>query len=205
MRIRNVGNAKEILESCLFCYLSWKNISKPIFDNQNPIHIEIGMGKGQFLLGMAKTYPNINFIGIERYDSIIARAIEKIGEGLPNLCIIRMDAKNLKELFTHEIDTIYLNFSDPWPKKRHAKRRLTSTDFLEIYDHISKDTPKIIMKTDNDNLFESSIQSLNSYGYLFDELYLDITNSDLFNIETEYEQKFKKKGNPIHYLRAHKK
>lgn len=205
MRIRNVGNAKEILESCPYCFLDWKKVPKIIFENNNPIHIEIGMGKGQFLLEMAKTYPEVNFIGIERYDSIIARAIEKIGESLPNLRIIRMDAKDLKELFTHKIDTIYLNFSDPWPKKRHAKRRLTSTDFLEVYDHISKKNPNIIMKTDNDLLFESSVMSLNSYGYVFDEIYLDITNSELFNIETEYEQKFKKKGQSIHYLRAHKK
>lgn len=202
MRIRNVKNAKQILEETPYCYTVLPEKGHRFFSNDHPIHLEIGMGKGTFLYEMAKAFPEINFIGIERYDSILVRAIEKIGEGLPNLKIIRMDALEVASIFDHSIDVIYLNFSDPWPKARHAKRRLTSEVFLQEYDKVFKGRATIQMKTDNDGLFESSICSLSTYGYHFEEVLLDLSRTDHFNIPTEYESKFRSMGMPIHYLKA---
>lgn len=174
-----------------------------IFGNDNPIHIEIGTGKGNFIIGKAISNPNINFIGIEKYDSVIARALEKIPEGLNNLKMIRMDALNIENVFKKEIEVIYLNFSDPWPKKRWYKRRLTSSLFLEKYDSIFKNNKCIIQKTDNTSLFEYSICSLSQYGYVIEDISFDLHHSDIEgNIMTEYEAKYSKKGNPIYYLKA---
>lgn len=209
LRIRNIKNAKEIVSSNEYVILnpeSYKNNFSTLFGNNNPIHLEIGMGKGNFLIGMAKKYPNINFIGVERYESILVRAVGKLSdEKLNNLKIICVDALNLGDIFGKEIDTIYLNFSDPWPKKRHAKRRLTSDIFLRIYDQIFKDEKKIIQKTDNILLFASSITSLSQYGYTFEEVTLDLASSDIDNVMTEYEEKFSNKGYKINYLKATKK
>lgn len=174
-----------------------------IFENDNPIHIEIGTGKGNFIIGKAISNPNINFIGIEKYDSVIARALEKIPEGLNNLKMIRLDALNIENVFKKEIEVIYLNFSDPWPKKRWYKRRLTSSLFLEKYDLIFKNNKCIIQKTDNTSLFEYSICSLSQYGYVIEDISFDLHHSDIEgNIMTEYEAKYSKKGNPIYYLKA---
>ncbi len=207
MRLRNVKNKEEILSNCPFLirngeeYLGkWKDL----FDNNNPIYIEIGMGKGDFIIENAKNYPNINFIGIEKYDSVIARACEKVPEGLNNLFLVRMDALDIDKTFKKEIDLIYLNFSDPWPKKRHSDRRLTSHIFLEKYDHIFKNKKEIIQKTDNKNLFEYSIVSLSTYGYTIDDITFDLHNRDENIIMTEYEKKFTSKGNNIYYLVATK-
>ena len=179
---------------------------KKIFNNNNPINIEIGMRKGNFIIGMAEKYPNINFIGIEKYESVMVRAIEKLNNiDLPNLKLIRMDAKDIDKVFNKEIDTIYLNFSDPWPKTRHAKRRLTSPYFLELYDKIFISTPHIIQKTDNILLFASSIETLSNYGYTFDKVSLDLKNTDIDNVTTEYEEKFMNMGVKINYLNAYKK
>ena len=162
MRLRNVKNKEEILKSShllVLDYSSYKGKWKKLFKNNNPIYIEIGMGKGDFILENAINYPDINFIGIEKYDSVIARAIQKI-EGIKempsNLRLIRMDAINIEDAFSKEISRIYLNFSDPWPKKRHQERRLTSNTFLKRYDSIFKDKKEIYMKTDNVSLFEFS-------------------------------------------------
>ena len=138
MRLRNVKNAKDIVNNSNYVvhnpYDNKGLWNKNVFNNSNPIHMEIGMGKGNFIIDMAKRFPNINFIGVEMYESVICRAIEKLElEDLPNVRIICMDAHGLDNLFDKEIDTIYLNFSDPWPKKRHAKRRLTSHILLKIY------------------------------------------------------------------------
>ena len=150
MRLRNVKNAKNIVENSKYVINNPEEyIGKyqTLFNSDNPINIEIGMGKGDFIIGMAKNYPNINFIGIEKYESVMVRAIEKLENiDLPNLLLIRMDAIEIDKVFNKEINTIYLNFSDPWPKKRHAKRRLTSEIFLKLYDKIFISTPHIIQK-----------------------------------------------------------
>ena len=209
MRQRNVKNKKEIIEKSNYiilepfkCKENWHNL----FDNNNPIYLEIGMGKGDFILQNALKYPNINFIGIEKFDSIIALAIKKIPEGINNLKLIRVDALNIKDIFYHEIDRIYLNFSDPWPKPRHEKRRLTSNNFLTLYDSIFKNKCEIMMKTDNRNLFEYSLKSFSNYGYFIKEISLDLHNSDFKdNIETEYERKYSLNNNIIYYVNVVKR
>lgn len=208
MRLRNVKGAKEEIEKSKYIieeYEQYKGKFKNIFNNKNEIHIEIGMGKGDFIKGMALKYPNINFIGIEKFDSVMVRAVQKLEETeIPNLRLIKMDALNIDKIFDKEIDTIYLNFSDPWPKARHEKRRLTSDVFLEKYDKILKNK-KIIMKTDNRKLFEYSIKSLTDYGYKIDEISLDLHNDDIKdNVETEYEKKFISLGNIIYKITVHK-
>ena len=208
MRLRNLKDKDILLENCSYLEKTPENnIGKwsNIFNNNNSIHLEIGMGKGDFIYNMAKIYPDINFIGLEKYTGVLARAIKKYPHSLANLKIINTDALNLNNIFNKEIDTIYLNFSDPWPKKRQARRRLTSDVFLKIYDSIFKNTKKIIMKTDNLNLFASSLISLSNYGYIFKDINFDLTSSDIPNIKTEYETKFIKEGIKINYLVAVKK
>ncbi len=208
MRLRNVKGASEIIENCDYIIKNYKELKgnyKKIFNNNNPIHIEIGMGKGNFIIGMAQKYPDINFIGIEKYDSVIVRAIEKLDIEIPNLKLIKMDALDIEEVFDKEIDTIYLNFSDPWPKNRHEHRRLTSDAFLKRYDGVFKKDKKIIMKTDNRKLFEYSIMSLTNYGYKIKEISLDMYNDDIKdNVQTEYEKKFHDKGMPIYKIEVYK-
>jgi tRNA (guanine-N7-)-methyltransferase len=209
MRLRNVKNALEIVNNSKYTINkpeSHKGKYKEIFGNDNPIHIEIGMGKGNFIIDMAQKNPDINFIGIERYESVMCRAIEKLDNlDLPNVRLICLDALGLGDVFDHEIDTIYLNFSDPWPKKRHAKRRLTSHVFLEIYDELFKKDKVIIQKTDNVGLFESSIVNLSTYGYVIEDICLDLHSSSRENSMTEYEAKFVSQGIKINYLVARKK
>lgn len=210
MRLRNVKNAINIVNESNYVIKNPEEYIgnyKKIFNNNNPINIEIGMGKGDFIIGMSKKHSNINFIGIEKYESVMVRAIEKINEeNIPNLKLIRMDAINIDSIFKKEIDTIYLNFSDPWPKKRHAKRRLTSNIFLEKYDKIFKKNPHIIQKTDNTLLFAYSIKSLVDNGYKFNRVSLDLKEeNDIDNVITEYENKFMSMGVKINYLDAYKK
>ena len=206
MRLRNVKNALEIVNTSPYTITNpkeYKGNFKSIFTNNNPIHIEIGMGKGDFIIGMAKKYPNINFIGIEKYESVMVRAIQKLEDlELPNLKLINMDAKEINEVFSHEISVLYLNFSDPWPKTRHAKRRLTSELFLKLYDDIFVDDPHIIQKTDNIGLFAYSLSSLSMYGYTLINVSLDLENTDIPNVITEYEAKFMSLGTKINYLEA---
>lgn len=206
MRLRNVKNAISIVEDSDYVIKSpdeYKGKYKSLFNNDNPIHIEIGMGKGDFIIGMAKKYPQINFIGIEKYESVMVRAIQKLeGEELTNLRLIRLDAINIDEVFSKEIDIIYLNFSDPWPKKRHSKRRLTSSIFLEKYENVFKGNPHIIQKTDNIYLFASSLSSLSTYGYVLKRVSLDLENEDIDNVCTEYEKKFMSMGVKINYVDA---
>ena len=204
MRQRNVKNKEEIITSSKYFVNNPENyIGKwnTYFQNNNPIYIEIGMGKGQFIIKNAKRYPNINFIGIEKYDSILALALKKINIELPNLVMLRLDAFNIDSIFKEEIDTIYLNFSDPWPKKRHAKRRLTSPEFLKKYDLIFKNNNHIVMKTDNKDLFSYSIKTLNNHGYYINHITFDLEKEkDSLNIMTEYEEKFTKLNNPIYKI-----
>jgi tRNA (guanine-N7-)-methyltransferase len=208
MRLRNVKGAKEEIEKSKYIIKDskqYKGSFNKLFNNNNELHIEIGMGKGDFIINMALKYPNINFIGIEKYDSVIVRALQKLEEKeIKNLKLIRMDALEINEVFEKEIECIYLNFSDPWPKERHEKRRLTSDTFLKKYDDILK-TKKIIMKTDNRKLFEYSVKSITNYGYIIDEISLDLHNDDIKdNVETEYEKKFVSLGNVIYRLSVHK-
>ena len=209
MRLRNVRNAKEIVNNSDYVVHNpqdWKGKYSELFGNNNPIHLEVGMGKGDFIINMALKYPDINFIGLERYESIVCRAIQKLeNKTISNLKLIVVDALELGNIFDKEIECLYLNFSDPWPKKRHARRRLTSEVFLPIYDHIFKGEKLIIQKTDNIGLFESSIVSLSTYGYVIEDISLDLSNSDRDNVETEYESKFKAQGIKINYLKARKK
>ena len=207
MRIRNIKDKDLIIKNCDFLINNpedYKGNYNSLFNNDNPICLEIGMGKGKFIYEMAQTYPNINFIGIEKFDSVIAKAIAKMPLRLPNLYLIKDDATNLNNFFKKEIDTIYLNFSDPWPKKRHHKKRLTYPTFLKIYDDVFKDKKHIIMKTDNIDLFADSIVYLSNYGYTINDLSLDLANKDILNIRTEYEEKFSNKGFKINYLDATK-
>ncbi len=209
MRQRNVKNKKEIINNSNYIILdanklkgSWNNV----FQNNNPIYLEIGMGKGDFILENAKRYPNINFIGIEKFDSIIALAIKKIPEGINNLKLIRMDAMNIGDVFDKEIDRIYLNFSDPWPKPRHEKRRLTSSNFLNLFESVFKNNKEIMMKTDNRHLFEYSLISFNNNDYKIKEISLDLHSDNCDdNIETEYERKFSLNNNVIYYVKVEKK
>lgn len=209
MRLKNVKGANEIIVKGTYYVdnpYQYKGNWNKYFSNDNPIYVEIGMGKGDFIIENALRYKNINFIGIEKYDSVIVRAIQKSNElELDNLKIIRVDANKLEDIFDKEIDTIYLNFSDPWPKDRHSKRRLTSPIFLNIYSKIFKDRNRIVMKTDNINLFNYSLESLSNYGYeiIYKTNKLDCLNED--NIMTEYEKRFYNLGVNINKLEAIKK
>ena len=208
MRLRNVKNAVNIVNESKYTIDPTK-INKDIssiFKNNNPICLEIGMGKGDFLIGMAEKYPDVNFIGVELYESVLVRAIQKLDNlELDNIKVLNMDAKYLSDVFDHDIDTIYLNFSDPWPKNRHTKRGLTSPDFLTVYDKISNGNTHIVQKTDNIGLFAYSISSLSTYGYTINRVSLDLANEDIPNVLTEYEKKFMARDTRINYLDAVKK
>ena len=208
MRLRNNKNAKGILEESKYVIKNPelnKGKWNKEFGNKNPIRIEIGCGKGNFIIQNALTYPDINFIGIEMYDTVLMYAVNKIEQEIPNLRFIRMDARLIEDVFDKEIDIIYLNFSDPWPKNRNAKRRLTHERFLARYDAVFKNEKTIFLKTDNVGLFEFSIESLSCYGYKLKNVSLDLINSDFEgNIMTEYEKKFTDKGIKINRLEAYK-
>ncbi len=207
MRLRNIKNKAEILNNSnvILDGTSYKGHWQKEFNNNNPINIEIGMGRGNFIVEMAKAFPNINFIGIEKFDSLLVTAYEKtIEKPLTNLRLLRLDAFFINDVFDQEIDLIYLNFSDPWPKKRHNKRRLTSTIFLSKYEKIFKDKKSIHLKTDNKDLFEYSKITLENYGFKLKNIVDDLEKSNIFNIKTEYEEKFIKNGNKINRLEAYK-
>lgn len=210
MRLKYVKGASEEIEKSSYVihnYNEYRGHFYELFGNDNPIHIEIGMGKGKFIIENAQKYPDINFIGIEKYDSVIVRAVQKLEElNLPNLRLIRCDANYIADIFDKEISVIYLNFSDPWPKARHERRRLTSTNFLEKYNNVFKDEKVIIQKTDNRNLFEFSIKSFTDYGYKIDNLSLNLHDDvHIDNIETEYEEKFVSRGSIIYKVEVSKK
>lgn len=179
--------------------------NEKIFKNDNPIHIEVGTGKGRFITEMAKTHPSINYIGIEVYKSVIISALDKvIAADIPNVKLLNVDANDLLEFFhKDEIERVYLNFSDPWPKKRHAKRRLTNVHFLKMYDEITSSHGEVHFKTDNQNLFEFSLESFSAYHMLLKNISLDLHKSKYEdNIMTEYEEKFSSKGMRIYRCEA---
>lgn len=178
-----------------------------VFGNDRPIHIEVGSGKGRFISGMAKMNPDINYIGIELFESVIVSALEKVleeEEGIPNLRLLEVNGEALQDFFEKgEIGLVYLNFSDPWPKTRHAKRRLTNERFLKLYESILPDNGEIHFKTDNRGLFEYSLKSISEYGMLLTDVSLDLHKEEPeWNIMTEYEEKFSSLGQPIYRLES---
>ncbi|MFC6464745.1 tRNA (guanosine(46)-N7)-methyltransferase TrmB [Marinilactibacillus sp. GCM10026970] len=205
MRLRNKPGAEEkLLEYDQYVVAKpdeWKGKWQDRFEKKQPLHMEIGMGKGRFLIEMAKQNPHINYLGIELQTSVIVSALEKqIEEDLPNVQLLQVNAQDLKTYFEKgEVQRIYLTFSDPWPKNRHEKRRLTYKDFLNSYETVLDDQGELHFKTDNQGLFEYSLISFSEKGMILKELYLDLHNSDVEgNIMTEYEEKFSKKGNRIY-------
>lgn len=207
MRLRNVRGSREAIADSEFTindFKEYKGKWREIFENDNPIRIEIGMGKGKFITEMAMNNPDINYIGIEKYSSVLIRAVEKRRElEIDNLFFIRMDAVEIEDAFEKgEIDRIYLNFSDPWPKDRHAKRRLTSRQFFERYDKILKDDGIIEFKTDNKDLFDFSLEEVKETKFKVINYTYDLhgdTDAEIYrgNVTTEYEDKFVEKGNKI--------
>ncbi len=211
MRLRNIRGSREIVAANEYVVQEperWKGNWKNLFGNDHPLHIEIGMGKGRFIMEMAAKNPQINYIGIEKYSSVLLRALEKVKETeLTNLYFIRFDAEYLNTIFdSDEIDRIYLNFSDPWPKDRHAKRRLTSKEFLARYDQCLKKEGEVNFKTDNRPLFDFSVEEAGIAGWQLREVTYDLHHSEYAegNIMTEYEERFSAMGNPIHRLVAYR-
>ena len=205
MRLKHIKGSEEIVENSKIVIKSpelYKGKWKNVFKNNNKIYIEIGMGKGSFLIKNARKHRNINYIGVEKYPSVLLNAIKTIEEeNLTNIKIICVDANNIDNIFDKEISKIYLNFSDPWPKKRHAKRRLSSTEFLKKYDNIFKSEKIIEMKTDNDDLYEYSIESFTNNGY--EVIKTDTNYFDKYT--TEYEDKFIGLGKNINHIYVVKK
>lgn len=205
MRLKHVKGAEEYIASSNHVvqdYKEHKGNWNRFFANDNPVHIEIGMGKGQFLMEMASLNPDINYIGIERYSSVLIRAVQKKEElDLPNLTFILMDATEICEVFAkQEIERIYLNFSDPWPKDRHAKRRLPSRQFLERFKEILKDEGQIEFKTDNKDLFAFALEEVEPGGFKLIAVTHDLHHDEIMNagnVMTEYEKKFSALGNHI--------
>lgn len=209
MRLRKVKNAQEIIELNRDVILEnpkqYKGKWFTIFNNDNPIEIEIGMGKGKFISSKAKDNPQINYVGIEKFDSVIIRAIDAVKEeDLQNLKLLHFDAKELNEVFdSGEVQRIYLNFSDPWPKSRHAKRRLTHPSFLNVYKTILKKEGWIEFKTDNQTLFEYSMEMFKEQGLQILDMNLDLhKNGSEGIITTEYEERFKNLGNAIFFAKV---
>ena len=205
MRLRNLKNKEIIMDQSPYLIRDPENYRgkwMEVFGNDHPIQIEIGMGKGQFIIQNALANPDINFIGIEKYDSVIAKALLKIPENVPNLKMIRGNALEIDSMFDHEVDCIYLNFSDPWPKKRHHLRRLSSHVFLEKYESVFKGEKVIEMRTDNSDLFQYSLVSFSTFGYVLEEIYFDLHKEKMPSITTEYEDKFSKDDLPIYFVRC---
>ena len=202
MRLRNIKNKEEIISNSKYIvenYKDYKGHWKELFGNDNPIYIEIGMGMGKFIIENALNNKNINYIGIEKQDNVLARSLPNIPDGIDNLKVIRLNALEIDDVFSEEVDLIFLNFSDPWPKKRHHDRRLTSKIFLDKYDKIFKDKKEIELRTDNEDLFIYSIESL-SNSYSFSEVTFDLNSYLPERITTEYEDKFSSKNMPIYYV-----
>jgi len=211
MRLKNVRGSKEAITSNEFVVHEPENFKgkwKEVFDNNKPIHIEIGMGRGRFLIQLAKENPEINYIGIEKYSSVLIRAIDKRKElELPNLYFILFNAEHINDIFAeNEIAQIYLNFSDPWPKERHARRRLTSKEYLARYDKLLMPESEVVFKTDNRDLFVFSLEQVELADWKILNSTYDLHHSEYVkgNVMTEYEERFSAMGKPIHRLVAYR-
>jgi tRNA (guanine-N7-)-methyltransferase len=209
MRVRKRAGAEDILanhpEFVVQDPTNWKNRWQEKFGNAQPIHIEIGMGKGQFIYSMAKNHPEVNYIGVEMQVSVVSIAVDKlVASPLPNLQLLHVDGSALTDYFGEsEVDQIYLNFSDPWPKSRHEKRRLTFKTFLAVDEQILRPEGEIHFKTDNQGLFEYSLASFSQYGMILQQVWLDLHASDFEgNFMTEYEEKFSSRGQRIYRVEA---
>lgn len=209
MRVRNRKGATELLEAhpqyVILNPADAKGRWQEIFGNDHPIHVEVGSGKGAFVSGMAKANPEINYIGIDIQKSVLSYALDKVlATDVPNIKLLWVDGSDLTDYFEEgEIDRLYLNFSDPWPKKRHEKRRLTYQSFLATYQQILPENGEIHFKTDNRGLFEYSLVSFSQFGMKLKGVWLDLHASDFEdNVLTEYEQKFANKGQVIYRVEA---
>ena len=215
MRLRNIPGSREAI--AVSEYVIHEDVMEEkrgcwqeVFKNTNPLYIEVGMGKGKFITQLAQSHPNANYVGIEKYSSVLLRALEKreLLPDLKNLLFLRMDAEDLPKVFgENEVDGIYLNFSDPWPKDRHAKRRLPSKEFLARYDHILKPEGKVEFKTDNRSLFDFALEQAKEAGWIIDAFTYDLHHDDVMmegNVMTEYEERFSAQGNPIHKVILHR-
>ena len=207
MRLRNIAGSREVIAESDFTLKDPDKMKglfkKEVFGNNNPIRLEIGMGKGRFLMDLAQLNPDINYVGIEKYSSVLLRAIQKQQQLLlPNVIFIRMDAEYITDVFApSEVDRIYLNFSDPWPKDRHAKRRLPSRQFLERYDRILAPEGVVEFKTDNRDLFMFALDEIEPAGWHLDAVTNDLHKDEVMNagnVMTEYEERFSAAGNPIY-------
>ncbi len=216
MRLRNIPRAEGTIAAhpaVIKRPEDQKGCWKQVFGNKHPVRIEIGMGKGRFLLNMAKQNPDINFVGIERYSSVLLRAVEMYDKEefceMKNIRFVCMDARKIEDVFAKdEVDRIYLNFSDPWPKARHAKRRLTSVEFLRRYENVLAPYGTVEFKTDNTELFNFSLEQVKEAGWTVQSFTYDLHHNEEMNrdnIMTEYEEKFSKRGNPINKLVAVRK
>lgn len=205
MRLRNITGARDVIAANEYVIQEPTEVKgrwKELFENPGELHIEVGMGKGRFLHEMAALHPEINYVGIEMYSSVLLRALQKMeADPLPNLKFICTDARILTDIFDKgEVDHIYLNFSDPWPKDRHAKRRLPSRQFLARFDQILKPEGRLSFKTDNRGLFDFAVEELEPAGWKAEVITYDLHADEVLcagNVMTEYEEKFSSKGNPI--------
>lgn len=210
MRYNVVKNAERIVDSSGYLIKnpnSYKNRWSEVFGNKNPICLELGMGRGSFIIAMAKKHPNINYIGLELDINQTATAIKNVEkDNLPNLKMINADAAEIIDMFGREVESIYLTFSEPWPKEKDAKRRFTSVNYLKLYDRIFKKNKHIIMKTDNKILFASALESLSDYWYTFNRVSLDLHNDERRiedeEIVTDFERQYIKEKRPIYYVDA---
>jgi len=209
MRLRHIPGSEEEIATSPYVIQNpseKKGCWKEVFGNENPIEIEIGMGKGRFIMELAALHPEINYVGIERYPSVLLRGLQKRAElELDNIYFMCVDAKNLAEIYAPgEVEKIYLNFSDPWPKDRHEKRRLTSEDFMKMYNQILRPDGVVEFKTDNRELFDYSLEAIPRAGWKIVDFTYDLHHSEMGagNVMTEYEEKFSSKGNPIYKLVA---
>ncbi len=208
MRLRNIPGADEAVNNSIYCIQNpeqWKGNWHTCLKSDAPIYIEIGMGKGQFIMQLAEQHPEIQYIGIEKYTSVLLRALQKMEDNpLENLHFLCINAENITDIFDYEeVSKIYLNFSDPWPKDRHAKRRLTSLTYLDRYDQILKSDGVLEFKTDNTGLFEFSLEQVEESKWNLLASTFDLHHDELLNqgnIMTEYEEKFSSLGNPIHKM-----
>ncbi len=210
MRLRNIPGSREAIAENRWCIQESEQLKgswHQVFGNDHPVHVEIGMGKGRFLMALARENPRNNYIGIEKYSSVLLRALQKMKEApLENIRFIRMDAETVSNIFQKgEVERIYLNFSDPWPKDRHARRRLTSRQFFARYDSILKPDGHVEFKTDNQGLFDFSLEEVKEAGWKLDGCTRDLHHDETMNqgnIMTEYEERFSAMGNPIFKLIA---